>query len=249
MDTWMGNNSDPVTLHKYLYANVDPVNFVDPSGNFGLGSFSAALRVAGTLARTATARTPSFLSRAATGTGNFARGASRIFSRSKSYIKRIARKCKLNGRRASGCGYAKGLAEAELKVQALVASTPNSRLRGKNRVIVVSGAFDSARGRGTAAFNGGFNVQKSAVSPVIIKKIQRRGFVVGNRFTCLVTGLRVTTGRCAEFRSARNLLRSGSKLKNVFWLPARYVDRGTSGFAQLGNSVEACAACQSLGAQ
>jgi RHS repeat-associated protein len=36
-DTWMGNNSDPVTLHKYLYANADPVNFVDPTGNFGFG--------------------------------------------------------------------------------------------------------------------------------------------------------------------------------------------------------------------
>ena len=49
MDTWMGVNSDPVTLHKYLYANVDPVNFTDPTGNFGLGSFSAASRVNGIL--------------------------------------------------------------------------------------------------------------------------------------------------------------------------------------------------------
>jgi hypothetical protein len=32
----MGNNSDPITLHKYLYANVDPANTIDPSGYFGL---------------------------------------------------------------------------------------------------------------------------------------------------------------------------------------------------------------------
>lgn len=25
----MGNNSDPVTLHKYLYANANPVNMID----------------------------------------------------------------------------------------------------------------------------------------------------------------------------------------------------------------------------
>jgi len=51
MDTWMGNNSDPVTLHKYLYANVDPVNMVDPTGNFAsLGGFSAGFSVGGILA-------------------------------------------------------------------------------------------------------------------------------------------------------------------------------------------------------
>jgi RHS repeat-associated protein len=57
MDTWMGNNSDPVTLHKYLYGNVDPVNFVDPSGNFGLGSFSAAARVNGILSAVSVTQT------------------------------------------------------------------------------------------------------------------------------------------------------------------------------------------------
>ncbi|MGH1540586.1 MAG: Ig-like domain-containing protein [Arenicella sp.] len=41
MDTWMGNNSDPVTLHKYLYANADPANMIDPTGNFSLASVSA----------------------------------------------------------------------------------------------------------------------------------------------------------------------------------------------------------------
>jgi hypothetical protein len=45
----MGNNHDPVTLHKYLYANADPGNMVDPSGNFSLGSLGTALNVVGTL--------------------------------------------------------------------------------------------------------------------------------------------------------------------------------------------------------
>ncbi|MEE9426376.1 MAG: polymorphic toxin-type HINT domain-containing protein [Methylococcales bacterium] len=45
MDTWMGNNADPVTLHKYLYGNVDPVNFIDPSGNFGLTSIGVASNI------------------------------------------------------------------------------------------------------------------------------------------------------------------------------------------------------------
>lgn len=38
----MGNNSDPETLHKYLYANADPVNMIDPSGNFSLVEFGVA---------------------------------------------------------------------------------------------------------------------------------------------------------------------------------------------------------------
>lgn len=35
----MGNNSAPVTLHKYLYANANPVNMIDPSGQFSLVEF------------------------------------------------------------------------------------------------------------------------------------------------------------------------------------------------------------------
>jgi len=42
MDTWMGINSNPVTLHKYAYGNLDPINNTDPSGNFGLSSITAA---------------------------------------------------------------------------------------------------------------------------------------------------------------------------------------------------------------
>lgn len=42
MDSFDGWAEEPVTLHKYLYANGDPVNFTDPSGYFSLGEFGAA---------------------------------------------------------------------------------------------------------------------------------------------------------------------------------------------------------------
>ena len=32
MDTYQGSNYDPITLHKYLYANANPVTYCDPSG-------------------------------------------------------------------------------------------------------------------------------------------------------------------------------------------------------------------------
>ncbi|WP_417532048.1 putative Ig domain-containing protein [Marinobacter lipolyticus] len=43
MDTWMGNNHDPVTLHKYLYANADPVTYTDPTGNFSIGGMMSGI--------------------------------------------------------------------------------------------------------------------------------------------------------------------------------------------------------------
>ncbi|MBE0543292.1 MAG: prepilin-type N-terminal cleavage/methylation domain-containing protein [Verrucomicrobia bacterium] len=33
MDSYEGNNSDPLSLHKYLYAHASPVNNTDPTGN------------------------------------------------------------------------------------------------------------------------------------------------------------------------------------------------------------------------
>jgi len=34
-DPYGGDSQDPVSLHRYLYANVDPLNYVDPSGQDG----------------------------------------------------------------------------------------------------------------------------------------------------------------------------------------------------------------------
>jgi len=46
----MGNNSDPITLHKYLYANADPVTYTDPTGHFSIGSLMTAVNVTARLA-------------------------------------------------------------------------------------------------------------------------------------------------------------------------------------------------------
>ncbi len=40
-DTYEGSLSDPISLHKYLYANDDPVMNIDPSGNFSMIGFLA----------------------------------------------------------------------------------------------------------------------------------------------------------------------------------------------------------------
>jgi len=48
-DTYMGNSADPVSLHKYLYANANPVTYTDPTGEFSMMESSAAMGIANTL--------------------------------------------------------------------------------------------------------------------------------------------------------------------------------------------------------
>ena len=45
----MGFEDEPITLHKYLYVNADPINLVDPSGNLGIGDVLAVLSARSTL--------------------------------------------------------------------------------------------------------------------------------------------------------------------------------------------------------
>jgi RHS repeat-associated protein len=49
-DTYMGNSSDPVSLHKYIYGNADPVRYTDPSGKFGITGAMATNTMIGVLA-------------------------------------------------------------------------------------------------------------------------------------------------------------------------------------------------------
>lgn len=52
MDSYPGKDRLPASLHKYLYANADPVNLVDPTGHSaaGLGQQAAAIGIAAILA-------------------------------------------------------------------------------------------------------------------------------------------------------------------------------------------------------
>ena len=50
MDSYAGNISDPDTLHKYLYANGNPIKYVDPSGNMAtLGEANVAMGISAIL--------------------------------------------------------------------------------------------------------------------------------------------------------------------------------------------------------
>ncbi|WP_416309800.1 RHS repeat domain-containing protein [Spirulina sp. 06S082] len=48
-DTYEGRLDEPVTLHKYLYANANPVNVIDPSGLFSLNSVLSRTIILGIL--------------------------------------------------------------------------------------------------------------------------------------------------------------------------------------------------------
>lgn len=52
-DPFIGFDNRPITLNKYLYGNGDPINTVDPSGNFGLASIGASLNSRAILANSA----------------------------------------------------------------------------------------------------------------------------------------------------------------------------------------------------
>ena len=54
MDTFEGNQSDPLSLHKYLYASANPINMVDPSGHESLLNITATMGIITTLANITT---------------------------------------------------------------------------------------------------------------------------------------------------------------------------------------------------
>jgi len=48
-DEYEGKILAPITLHKYLYANNNPTNFIDPTGLFTIAEISAANSIRETL--------------------------------------------------------------------------------------------------------------------------------------------------------------------------------------------------------
>ncbi len=49
-DSFAGFMDDPMSQHNYLYANANPVNFIDPTGHDTMGDLSAVFSIIGTLA-------------------------------------------------------------------------------------------------------------------------------------------------------------------------------------------------------
>ncbi|HAV60902.1 MAG TPA: hypothetical protein DCY13_00870, partial [Verrucomicrobiales bacterium] len=49
MDSYEGNQSDPLSLHKYLYAHGNPINRIDPSGHMSYGELGTVMAKIGYL--------------------------------------------------------------------------------------------------------------------------------------------------------------------------------------------------------
>jgi len=81
MDDFSGFIPNPITIHKYLYGNSEPVNNLDPSGNISLSSIGSAMNIGARLA----SRSVANVGRSALNSLN--RSLSKIGTRAKNGVK------------------------------------------------------------------------------------------------------------------------------------------------------------------
>ncbi len=49
MDSYLGQTDDPLSLHKYLYADANPINRIDPAGHFSVAEIEVAAGISASL--------------------------------------------------------------------------------------------------------------------------------------------------------------------------------------------------------
>jgi len=67
MDSFAGESTDPISLHKYLYASANPLNRLDPSGRFSIGEELATLDINSILSNLASLSLKGFIGGAVIG--------------------------------------------------------------------------------------------------------------------------------------------------------------------------------------
>lgn len=242
MDSWQGQANNPITLNKYLYANANPTMYTDPSGYMSLGSMMSGINTMSTLHSMATS-TYDLLEQSVTGESEITAkdvGLAVLVSLGgKKLLSVLSRTCKNQEK----CKYAKGFMEAEAKMINLAQTTPNYRLKKKAKpwkIVTVAGAFDIKKGRGTAATNG-----PVVYTPALENHARKFGLGLGDSGVCGT--LNNVVGRCAEWRAASNLTRSGSDIKHIRWTQAHEVIESDNGFARLGPIKPPCGICSTVG--
>jgi RHS repeat-associated protein len=61
MDNYAGDDESPLSLHKYLYTNANPVDGIDPSGNDDLAEVMAGLAISSVLVTMSCSQAPKFV--------------------------------------------------------------------------------------------------------------------------------------------------------------------------------------------
>ena len=69
MDSYLGSVDDPVSLHKYLYANANPVNYIDPTGYYTIAELETYMTASDSLQITMLKIDLSFLHNVTVSTG------------------------------------------------------------------------------------------------------------------------------------------------------------------------------------